>query len=266
MTAMPYYLDRWDYICPNGHRNTIDKSYLATEPSDSAVAFSASFPSKLPCGGCQYKLILPTADSVLHCNISEFDYERTKENKLAESAAYHEAAHSVIAAVQKLRIDRRGLRIDQRGSGISYFKFAKPEGRVNLGPEVERERTIRSTQAGFIAQERFFKRFYAALGRAGSSSDADGIRALLEEMYGTRDECQTAEAKLLAETEKLVDANWNAIEALGQTLLSKQWEPQAPPSGERRWASQTAQKRMTGTEVVELLRQFLIEAELSPDR
>ena len=70
--TMPYYLDRWDYICPNGHRNTIDKSYLATEPCDSAVAFSISFPDKLPCAGCQYKLILPTADSVLHCNISEF--------------------------------------------------------------------------------------------------------------------------------------------------------------------------------------------------
>jgi hypothetical protein len=57
-----------------------------------------------------------------------------------------------------------GLRIDQRGSGISYFKFAKSEGKVNLGSEVERERTIRSTQAGYFPQERFYKRFYAVLG------------------------------------------------------------------------------------------------------
>ncbi len=139
---MPYCLDRWDHICPNGHRNTIDKTYLATEPSDSAVAFAISFPDKLPCAGCRYKLTLLTLDSVLHCNISEFEYERIKENKLAESAAYHETSHSVIAAVQKLRLDRRGLRIDQRGSGISYFKFAKPEGKVNLGSEVEREQTF----------------------------------------------------------------------------------------------------------------------------
>ena len=99
---MPYCLDRWDHICPNEHRNAIDKTYLATKskPSDSAVAFAISFPDKLPCAGCRYKLILPTADSVLHCNISEFEYERIKENKLAESAAYHETAHSVIAAVQ----------------------------------------------------------------------------------------------------------------------------------------------------------------------
>lgn len=90
---MPYCLDRWDHICPNGHRNTIDKTYLATEPSDSAVAFAISFPDKLPCAGCRYKLTLPTDDSVLHCNISEFEYERIKENKLAESAAYHETAH-----------------------------------------------------------------------------------------------------------------------------------------------------------------------------
>jgi len=58
-----------------------------------------------------------------HLNISEFEYERIKENKLAESAAYHETVHSVIAAVQKLRLDRRGLRIDQRSSGIFYFKL-----------------------------------------------------------------------------------------------------------------------------------------------
>jgi hypothetical protein len=55
---MPYCLDRWDHIYPNGHRNTIDKTYLATEPSDSAVAFAISFPDKLPCAGCRYKLIL----------------------------------------------------------------------------------------------------------------------------------------------------------------------------------------------------------------
>jgi hypothetical protein len=112
-------------------------------------------------------LILPAADSVLHCNISEFELERIKETNFAESAAYHETAHSVIAGVQKMRLDRRGLqglRIHEdrpTGSGISCFKFAKPEGKVNLGSEVERERTIRSTRAGYIAQERFYKLFYA---------------------------------------------------------------------------------------------------------
>jgi hypothetical protein len=100
--------------------------------TDSAVAFAISFPDELPCAGCRYKLILPAADSVLHCNISEFELERIKENKLAESAAYHETAHPVIAGVQKMRLDRRGLqglRIDQRDRVSPISSLRKPKAK-----------------------------------------------------------------------------------------------------------------------------------------
>lgn len=193
------------------------------------------------------------------------NFFKTKEDKYAESTAYHEAGHVVIAAVQRVPLSNRGLRIDQKGAGISYYRFAKPDGSANLGSEIKREQTIRSIQAGYIAQEKFYLRFYDQLAPSGSSTDTDGINALLEEMYTGRNACENAKAVLGKQSQQLVEDNWQAIEALAQTLLAKQWESQALPSGERRWATQTCQKKMTGPEVVDLLYEFKITATLEPD-
>ncbi|SRR5258708_1657106 len=154
---------------------------------------------------------------------------------------------------------KKGLLIDQKGSGMAYYQFAKPDGSTNLGPEAKRQETIRSTQAGFIAQEKFYLRFYDRLPPSGACHDIDGINALVQEMHTGRNLCEEAKGELSKESLELVEKFWQAIEALAQTLLSKQWENQAPPSSERRWSTQMWQKALTGDEVVAVLDQLHFE-------
>lgn len=119
-------------------------------------------------------------------------------------------------------------------------------------------------QAGYISQEKFYLRFFDGLPPSGSFNDTDGINTLVEEMYSGRIVCEDAKSKLFAEAQQLVEKYWQAIESLAQTLLKKEWESQARPSGERRWSSQLAQKKMDGSEVVALLQQYQISASVQP--
>jgi hypothetical protein len=141
-------------------------------------------------------------------------------------------------------LNAQGIRIDQRGNGFSHYKTIKLSGATNVGSDREREKAIRSTQAGFIAQERFYLGHFAKLPYAGSSSDTDYINGLLEEMHSDREACEDAKAKLGEETRQRVEQDWQVIEALAQALLKKEWKSQAPPCGERRWSSQLAEKKM----------------------
>lgn len=83
-------------------------------------------------------------------------------------------------------------------------------------------------------------------------------------MYSNRDQFLAAKDKLAGETNQLVDQYWQAIEALAQTLWAKEWKSQAPPSSERRWSTQLAEKKIDGNEVVALLRQFGISVAVQP--
>jgi len=161
---MPYFLDRFEYKCP---KDILTKSTKHTPLTETAILQSKSnvkLSDTLPCSGCQYELIPVSPVRVVHCDLTEMNFFKTKEDKYAESTAYHEAGHVVIAAVQRVPLSNRGLRIDQKGAGISYYRFAKPDGSANLGSEIKREQTIRSIQAGYIAQEKFYLRFYDQLG------------------------------------------------------------------------------------------------------
>lgn len=70
------------------------------------------------------------------------------------SCAYHEAAHAVAAAVQGMPLTEKGVHLDRWGSGITYYRFRKPDGSVNVGREGEREKTIIVAFAGWIAQRK----------------------------------------------------------------------------------------------------------------
>jgi hypothetical protein len=258
---MPYYRDLFEYTCTEGHCNKIDKCYV--ENGDGVFSEPiVRFPAKLPCSGCGYKLIPASPAQILHCVISEGDSYKIQEEKYAEGVAYHEAGHIVVAAVQRLPLSEKGIRIDQQGAGISYYKIARPDGSVGLAADITRERTIRSTQAGYIAQNRFYIRFYDRLPEYGANVDTDQVNALLDEMYPDRNTWFDANAKSFEESNALVDQQWQAIETLAQALWQKDWTTQAPPSGERRWSRQLRQKKMDGGEIVALLRQFEIPAVL----
>lgn len=259
---MPYFFERFEYKCTQGHRNPFDFTYFASETAD--VLFDESelmrLPDKLPCSGCKYKLVPASLVRLAHGISSEVDFYKFREDKYVESAAYHEAGHITIAAAQQIPLKERGIRIDQKGSGVSNYKVAKPNGTANAGPDAKREKTIQSTQAGYIAQAKYYLRFFDRLPESGSSSDTDGINGLVEEMYSDRNACEDAKAKLFKEAEQLVEQHWQAIEALAQTLLKKEWTSQAPPSGERRWSTQLREKKMDGSEIAAFLQQFQILA------
>ena len=263
---MPHYFDRFEYSCAEAHRNVFDLAYVADEPSPFIEAKPLRLPENLPCSGCQYKLIPVSLVLQTHSNLSEMDFYKFQENKYVESVAYHEAAHVVVAAAQQMPLKERGIRIDQKGSGFSHYNVAKPDGSTNLGSEPKREKTIRSTQAGYIAQEKFYLRFCDRLPPSGASNDTDGINKLVEEMYSGRNVCEDAKGKLFTEAQQLVEQHWQAIEALAQTLLNKEWKSQVPPSGERRWSTQMAEKKLDGSEVVVFLRQFQISASIQSSR
>jgi hypothetical protein len=260
---MSYYLDRFEYRCADGHSNQFDKAYFGNEPDGgSPETASAKFPGELPCSGCNYKLVPASLVRVLHCNVSERDFCSFQENKYVESAAYHEAGHVVIAAVQKIPLKSRGIRIDQKGSGFSHYKAMRADGSRNLGSDAKREETIRSVQAGYIAQERFYLRFDDRLPPSGVHSDVNDINGLVEEMYSDRTACEGVKLRLWNEAKQFVENHWMVIEALAQALLKKEWSSQAPPSGERRWSTQLYEKRMPGPEVVAFIEQFQIPASI----
>jgi len=251
---MPYIYEQFEYICPDDHKNQINFVRASTAAS--------SLPQLLPCSGCNYKIVSAKLTSQLQCNYSESDFNMYTDQKYVESAAYHEAAHAVIAVKEGLALKPGGIRIDQRGNGFSYYKAVKLTGAKNVGPDPERDKSIRSAQAGFISQEKFYKRYFQNLPGAGSSSDTDYINGLLEEMYSTRNECDDAKAKLAEETRDLVEQNSQVIEALAQALLKKPWKSQAP-SGERRWSTQLAEKKMDGSEIAAILDQFGINVSIA---
>jgi ATP-dependent Zn protease len=75
----------------------------------------------------------------------------------ANSAAYHEAGHAVIAALQGLWLRTRGIHVDQEGNGITYYGHRLPGDFSNSArDQQERERTIVALHAGRIAQVRVF--------------------------------------------------------------------------------------------------------------
>jgi hypothetical protein len=172
-----------------------------------------------------------------------------------ESCAYHEAGHIVIAAVQAIPLRQRGIRIDEVGNGLACYHFRVPDGSSNLGRNEEREKTIRATKAGYLAQ----KKFYPECRPASAHFDVDAVRKLLDEMYPGSASFD-AHTRLHAEAITLIEEHWDAIKATGEALWSKEWKYQA--LAERRWSLQLREKSIEGPEILSLLKRFNIAANI----
>jgi hypothetical protein len=196
----------------------------------------------------------------LPCNFTESDVKDFRKRKYVESCAYHEAGHVVIGAIGRIPLRQAGIRVDQEGAGYSHYKTMKVKGVKNVGRDPKREKAIRSTQAGYISQEKYYLRFFKQLPPSGSFNDTNYINALLDEMYDARQQFFDEKDRLTAEAQQLVDQHWQAIEAIAQTLMKKTPKSQAPGTGERRWSTQLLQRQLDGYEVVTLLNQFNIRA------
>jgi hypothetical protein len=123
-----------------------------------------------------------------------------------KGAAYHEAGHIVIAAVQGLPLGKRGLGILQNGAGLARYRCKQPDGSINVGPDKCRERTIIATLAGQIAHGRFYPP--VADGDANAHHDSDLVDALLLEMYSANDVRRAARSELHERSKELVELHW----------------------------------------------------------
>jgi len=253
-TNVSYLYLSLEYTCLKQHRNTFD--FLRFPDAQSAL------PRTLPCADCNYEMVQANLVEQFRCDFSEAEFSNYKEQKYAESAAYHEAGHVVIAAVEQSPLKNNGIRIDQKGNGFSHFATVQPTGVSNVGADPLRESAVRSTRAGFAAQERFFLRYFKILSSQGAGSDERYIEKLLYEMYSDTSVVLNQKIKLYGETAALVDNHWPPIEALARKLWIKTWTNPAPASGERRWSQQLLEKKMDGSEVVDVLQQFKINAKM----
>ena len=171
----------------------------------------------------------------------------TPIEKYIEGAAYHEAAHIVIAAVQGLRLRRAGLRINENGAGEASYKSKKPDGSRDLGPDSFGEGSIIATMAGQIAHGKIYSP--VADGDANACADLDFVQSLLAEMYSNREDRSIAQKALFERSRALVSQHWPAIECIGRALWAKPWSGDAP-----------REKRIDGEELLALLAQQEIEA------
>lgn len=174
--------------------------------------------------------------------------------KYVESSAYYESGHIVIAAVQNLPLRPRCLRIDPSGNGLAIYASRSPDGSRNMGSEIERERTIISSMAGWHAQNIFYLCPYA-----GAFYDINHTNALLDEMYSNRIQGFEAKEKLWNQTDALVKSHWWAIQAVAVALWAKPWLTRAPDP-ENEWSELMEEKSLSGLEVQAIFSRFQIQA------
>ena len=189
------------------------------------------------------------------------------DDKYVNSTAYHEAGHIVVAAVQQMPMRNLGVRMDSLGCGKAFYWRRVPDGsRNNVGPDAERERTIISTSAGYIAQKRFYgdsltediKKYM----EFSANPDTSLVIELLEEMYsGDRVLWFQARKLLYDQSVQLVDDHWKAIDTLEGSLLSRAWEPrQTNTDADGRWSVDDREKRLHGIEILHILEPLGINA------
>jgi hypothetical protein len=194
------------------------------------------------------------------------------DDKYVSSTVYHEAGHTVIAAVQEMPMRNFGVHIDSLGCGKSFYWRRVPDGsRNNVGTDIERERTIISTSAGYIAQKRFYgdaltddiKKYI----EFSAGSDTTLVIELLQEMYsGDNTVWFQARKQLYEQSVQLVDWHWKAIDTLAKSLLSRNWEPrQTNTDADGKWSLDNREKWLHGIEIVDILKPFGINAFIVED-
>jgi hypothetical protein len=194
------------------------------------------------------------------------------DDNYISSTAYHESGHTVIAAVQQMPMRNFGVRMDSLGCGKAFYWRRVADGsRNNVGSDVERDRTIISTSAGYIAQKRFYgdaltddiDRYM----QFSANADTSLVIELLQEMYsGNQTVWFQARKHLWAQSVQLVGEHWNAIDTLAKSLLSKEWEPrQKSIDVEGRWSVDNREKWLHGIEIVHILEPFGMSAFIVDD-
>ena len=184
------------------------------------------------------------------------------KEEYVNSAAYHEAGHTVIAAVQGLWLRVRGIHVDSEGSGKTYYAHRLPGDLSNSAKDQEeREKTIVALHAGRIAQLRVFPE----CPDENWAADVGVVTALLDEMFATDVTARfAADEGLQQNAYDLVGRHWAPIHSLATELISKPWTEQPPIEINENWSRGKTKKErwLPGSELIRILSGFGITTEL----
>jgi hypothetical protein len=173
-------------------------------------------------------------------------------------AAHHEAAHAVASAVLGMPLRDDGIHIDTKGGGIAFNFHRTPGDLANAHKDViERERSIVMIKAGRVANLKIFSSSPEEL----SADDRLEECRLLGEMYPSGGKAwAAADQRLSEESRRLVNEQWDGIQAVAQSLLAKPVTPR-PPESFKKWAStDTYERWIDGDEVAAILYKFRLNA------
>ena len=145
-----------------------------------------------------------------------------------QTIAYHEAGHAVVAHRLRYQVD-----------GASIVSTERGQGRVNLPNPIYRmdpdnvrhrfrfEHKAIMTLAGPLTQKRYSPRSHWRKGGSGygkfttKGTDFQVVSDLIHRVHGDGKVAETFWSYLEAQTERLVDQNWSAIERVAQALLKQ---------------------------------------------
>ena len=189
----------------------------------------------------------------------------------AESVAYHEAGHTVVAAALGLGLNRYGIKVDDVGNGISYYEKRKPESL--RGVDTRGEHTVISIFAGLIAQ----RKFHAGCSDKYASRDREHIDKLLSDMYipksfqgpeafdSSCELLESAKVKLRTEPKRLVDEHWMAIRDLANALWGRSPTPRESDEPDKCWSQSLVERTIDGAGIVAILQTHGISASIVDD-
>jgi hypothetical protein len=176
--------------------------------------------------------------------------------------AHHEAGHLVAAAVQGLQLRPDGLAVDTRGEGLGCY--CKQPG----DSDERRERVIVATFSGYNSESKLCldRGFPKPDGMLQIFSyDALEARPIISQLsYLSVERTAFAiEEELQTRSRNLVNQQWQAICAIADALLVKEWEPVRPLPSRGVWSHEQLARYLHGNEVVGFLAQFGIGAEVT---
>lgn len=131
-------------------------------------------------------------------------------------SAYHEAGHVVAAVVQGLPLANGGMRIDDRGHGISRFCIRTlGEGGNSEQDQIERDKSIVALLAGMVAQLRFCPDYNDP---QSWSDDSEKINRLLGEIKTSQGSPKWLE--LSKEANRIIVDYWSLVKDLAENLFN----------------------------------------------
>lgn len=154
-------------------------------------------------------------------------------------AAYHEAAHIVVAVVAGLEVLPCGIRINTEGSGMSDYEGAGYD--VPISDE-RVDAVVMALLAGGLGQSRFDS-------TVAPNTDSDDYR--IGQLIGGD---STRRNRLQDQADETLTLHWDRVEQLAQALLARnRTSTRFTQSACGRWTMLPTDKYIEGFEVAQLL-------------